>query len=269
MNQGKFSLLLLLLCLWGQFGWAQVNFLGKPGLMSIPSAEWEEERPLGLTFGYLPDDYSIFTSPENLDKTNFYNARVTFTSFLEVNLSIAHRPDREDAVGVGDRQLDFRFRLLQEKKFWPAIVVGITPPGSASPVLAHDYIVATKNFNSAIGEFAATIGYGSPYVFVKKKGGFLGLEGIKKEDRTLREFGRSEYLTGFFGGLSYLPIKYGGVMLEYNTESLNAGIFIKPWDWLLLQGYTFEGKEWAFTAGGNFKLNFLPRPLRRYEKDRD
>ncbi|CAM4352950.1 YjbH domain-containing protein [Gillisia limnaea] len=257
-----FSLFIMLVFTKSQ---AQVNIMGKPGAMTTPSADWLEGKPLGFTFSYIPTEYSLFKSPSDKNTINFYNVRASITSFMEVNLSIAYRPQIADKIGVGDRQLDFRFRILNEKEFWPALVLGWTPPGSISPILAHDYLVATKHFNTSIGNFSATAGYGSPYVFVRNKGGnFLDLK-IKKKDEILG----AKYLTGFYGAFSYMPVNFGGVMLEYDTQTINAGAFIKIKDWLYLQAYSFEAKEIAFTTSVNFSLDFAPKTLRSYEKDLD
>jgi len=241
--------------------------MGKPGYINTPSADWFEQQPLGFSFSHLPGAYSMFGN-ENTD-VNFYNVRADLTSFMAVNLSIAHRPARAaiNKLGVGDRQLDFRFRLLKEKEYWPAIVLGWTPPGSAAPYLAHDYIAATKNFKTKLGKFQVTGGYGSPYVFLKKQNGdsFLDFQIESKQDARLN----TNYLSGFFSAFSYRPVDFGGVMLEYDSNTLNAGAFIKPWDWFYLQGYTYEGREWAFSAALNFSLNFKPKTLRSYEKELD
>jgi hypothetical protein len=77
------------------------------------------------------------------------------------------------------------------------------------------------------------------------------------------------YLTGFFGGITYAPVNFGGIMLEHDTNTINAGAFVKIWDRLYLQGYTFEGKEFAFQFSSHFSLDFSPRTLKRYEKGLD
>jgi len=263
-----FSLLLALL--YFNKSKAQINIMGKPGYMITPSADWLEGQPLGFTFSYIPSEYSkniLFTPRITTENTplNFYNVRATLTSFFEVNLSIAYRPEINNKIGVGDRQLDFRFRLLKEKEFWPSIVLGWTPPGSDSPVLAHDYLVATKHLNTTFGNFSTSLGYGSPYVFSKKRTGkFLDLKVQKKN-----ELYGEQYLSGFYGAFSYMPVNFAGIMVEYDTQTMNAGAFIKVKDWLYLQAYTFEGKEIAFTTSLNFSLNFAPHTLRRYEKKLD
>ncbi|MDT0642291.1 YjbH domain-containing protein [Zunongwangia sp. F363] len=245
---------------------SQVNIMGKSGYINTPSAEWFEDKPLGFSYALMPGNYSVFGN--EFTDVQFYNARASITSFFEVNLSIAHRPARAkiNKLGIGDRQLDFGFRLLKEKKYWPAIVLGWTPPGSAAPYLAHDYLALTKNFKTGFGDFSLTTGYGSPYVFLKKNdsNSFLDFHIEKKTETRLN----ANYLTGVFAGFSYQPVQWGGAMAEYDSNTLNAGVFIQPWDWLNLQGYTYEGKEWAFSAALNFSLDFLPKTLRSYEKFR-
>jgi hypothetical protein len=247
-----------------------VNFLGKPGHLTIPSAEWETKKPLGASFSYVPREYTsgMFFSNAAVERNtlHLYNIRVGLTSFMDVNLSIARRPLLPDKIGIGDRQLDFRFRLFQETLFRPSIVLGITPPGSVSPVLSHDYLVVTKNINTSIGTFRITGGYGSPYLIIKKKSvGHNFWQELQIEEKTEIRSG-NKYLIGFFGGITYLPVDFGGVIIEYNTSTINAGAFVKLWDWLHLQGYTYEGKKAAFTIAANFPLNFKPNTIRKHEK---
>ncbi|MDT0642315.1 YjbH domain-containing protein [Zunongwangia sp. F363] len=257
----KFYLFLLLLVFVPQCR-GQVNILGKEGYMLIPSAGWKENRQLAFSFAYLPWEYSVFKPESEKNTVNFYSASVRFASFMEAGISVAYRPRMPENIGVGDRQLDLRFRILKETKTRPALVLGWTPPGSASPVLAHDYLVATKQFKSALGDFEVTAGYASPYVFPRKKNGknYFDLEVIKKDD--LRS---GQYLSGFFGGITYKPVRFGGLMLEYDTRNFNAGAFIKPFEWLLLQAYSLEAKAFAFSISTSFRLDFAPNTLRRYE----
>jgi len=184
---------------------------------------------------------------------------------MDVNLSIAHRPLLSDKIGVGDRQLDFRFRLLKEARFRPSVVLGITPPGSVSPVLSHDYLVATKNINTSIGTFRITGGYGTPYLIMRRNDKHNFWQELKLEEKAEFRSGNN-YLIGFFGGITYLPVDFGGVMIEYNTTTINAGAFVKLWDWLHLQAYAYEGKKAAFTIAANSPLNFKPNTLRKHEK---
>lgn len=247
--------------------------MGKPGYITTPSAEWFPDNTLGLSFAYIPASYTadILGSgnvPEDINQMNLYSLRAQLLSFVEIDLSIANRPQMKERIGVGDRQLDLRFHLFREKKFLPSIVVGWTPPGSRSPVLEHDYLVATKNIISAVGRFQLSLGYGSPLIFWRDKDNdnrfWESLQLRKKSD-----FKNSRYLSGFFGGFSWMPVEFGGLMLEYNTQTWNTGVFVKIIDRFYIQAYNFEGKEWGFSGALQFPLDFAPKALRQYEKTLD
>lgn len=261
-------LLIIIISLNGFSAFAQVNIMGKPGYINNPSAEWFSEQQLGFSFSYIPDSYSLFKMGSNKNAINFYNVRASLTSFMDVNLSLAYRPEMKERIGVGDRQLDFRFRVFTERKYMPSIVVGLTLPGSRLPILAHDYIVATKNMDTKVGAFQVSIGYGMTRLWDRERQEdnefWKSLRYIDK-----KSLYRNDYLYGAFGAISYHPVKFGGVMMEYDSNTINASIFVKPLNWMLLQLNTYEAKEWAFSAGLNFSLNNKPNFLRRYENKLD
>lgn len=257
---------LLSLLYFSQEANSQVNIMGKPGYINIPSADWYEEQPLGFSFNHLPGPYNMYGNEKT--GVNFYNVRATFTSFFEVNLSLAHRPGRAriNNLGVGDRQFDFRVRLLSEKEYFPAIVIGLTPPGIEAPYLSHDYLVASKNIKSGFGNFTFSGGYGFPYVLRRREEAEFYFHVYFSKKSILIQ---NNYLSGFFGGVSYKPFDFGGLLFEYDSNTFNAGAFIKPFNWLILQGTTYEGKEWGFSAAFNFSLDHSPYSLKNYEKDLD
>ena len=159
---------------------AQVNSMGKPGYITTPSAEWFPDKTVGFSFAYIPGKYTADIlgsgdTPAGINQMNLYSLRAQLLSFIEVDLSIANRPQMKERIGVGDRQLDLRFHLFREKKFFPSVVLGWTPPGSVSPVLAHDYLVITKNLFTRLGRFQMSLGYGSPYINQKKGAGSGGI----------------------------------------------------------------------------------------------
>ena len=240
---------------------SQINFMGKPGLMMTPGTTWEEDYHLGANFAVIPWEYSLFENFTELNTTQFYSVRAGFSSFMEVNLSIAHRPKMADKIGVGDRQIDFRFRLLKEKKYQPALVIGLSVPGSTSPVMHHDYLVLSKGFETRYGFFKANLGYGSPLVVRKLPGKdnfFNSLHLDRKKD--LRS---GNYLNGFFGGLSYMPISFGGLMLEYDTRTWNMGGFLKIRDRFYAHIFNFEASSsWGISFSAQFPLDIKPKSLR-------
>lgn len=234
--------------------------MGKPGAINTPSAEWLDETPLGFSLANLPGDYSMF-SRETGDNVIFYNARINLTSFFAANVSIAYRAEKaeQNKLGIGDRQLDLKFRVIKEKDFLPAVVVGWTPPGSAAPYLSHDYIVLTKNIKASLGNIRLSAGYGSPYVFRRKKdsGSYFDIFVEKKSD-----FLNANYLTGFFGSMVYEPVTWGGILLEHDSNTVNAGLFVTPLKWFTVQLTTYEFKQFSYVAGLNFQLDLLPKKLR-------
>ncbi|WP_200980041.1 YjbH domain-containing protein [Echinicola sp. 20G] len=249
---------------------AQVNMLGKSGYMTTPSAVWNAERNLGFSFGYVPYAYAQTYVPKGggiseVNTTNFYSVRAGIVEFLEVNFTLTYRPKIPDKVGVGDRHFDFRFHLFKERRLFPSVVLVLTAPGSSDPKLSQDYLVASKTFKSNYGDFSGSIGYGLPYYYGRKAGDYS--ENAPYRFRKKTEFG-NHYLNGFFCGASYRPIDWGGVMVEYNTSTVNAGIFVEVKNWLSLNAYTFEGKELGFNVSMQFPLDFKPKELRQYEKTR-
>lgn len=248
---------------------AQVNSLGKPGYISIPSGGWFEDTDVGVSFAYIPEEYaSDILASGNIDPSlnslNFYSVRASLTSFFDVNFSVAYRPEIKDRIGIGDRQLDFRFRIKKEDKYWPSIVIGITPPGSRSPVLSHDYLVITKNFNPNLGKFQMSLGYGSPFVLYRDPqddNNFWKSLQFRKKD----EFRNNRYLSGIFGGVSYMPVDFAGIMAEYNTNTMNTGVFLKLDKRFYLQAYTFDFEQLGFSFSANFPLNLAPKTLRSYD----
>lgn len=269
MKYGNFKFCLLLLAgLWAPRVQGQVNIFGKPGVISTPTAEWNEEKPLSLSFAYMPEEYSHQILEEAAvagQSFRFFNARINLTSFMDIGLTIGYRPEIAERMGIGDRQMDVRFRLLKETASRPSIVLGWTPPGSASPILAHDYLVLTKSFDTRAGDLTVSAGYGSPYVFWKNPDhdniwDYFNIEKKRSADVPNR------YLSGFFGSLKYSPVSFGGLSLEYNSETLNAGAYVNYKDWFYLQGYTFEGREWGFSFSAHIPLDLPPRSIRRHEK---
>ena len=254
-------------------GHAQVNSMGKPGYITTPSAEWFPDKSVGFSFAYIPGEYTADIlgsgeTPAGINQMNLYSLRAQVLSFVELDLTIANRPQMKERIGVGDRQLDLRFHLFREKKYLPSIVLGWTPPGSVSPVLAHDYLVITKNIFTRLGSFQVSLGYGSPYIIMRENNSedniWRSLQVKRKKD-----FLNSRYLSGFFGGFSWMPVEFGGLMLEYNTQTWNTGVFVKIMDRFYIQAYNFEGKEWGLSGALQFPLNFAPKALRQYEKSLD
>lgn len=244
---------------------AQVTALGKPGLIMTPNTDWMENRQLGLGFSFIPRTYKISGFMNNYyDDEHIYSVRVGITDWMEIYLNVTRLPELSDRIGIGDRHMDFRFRLLKEEKYGFSAVLILSPPGSINQFLNHDSLVLGKKISLGNdGVLSLSGGYGFPYIL---KGAFLsGFDGLKF-NFVSKEENNMLYLNGFFGGLSWSWKELFGVQAEYDSRTFNAGIFVKPKPWILLQGHTFEGKDWGATVSLHFPLDGSPKELRSHEE---
>lgn len=260
---------------WLFFGWmlvgglekghlaAQVNALGKPGLIMIPNTDWMEQQ-LGLSFSYIPQAYAINGFMNSYHDEHLYSVRAGITDWMEIYLNVTRLPALSDRIGIGDRHMDFRFRLLKEDTYGFSAVLILSPPGSYNQFLHHDALILGKKIPlGKDGTLSLSGGYGLPYILKSPFAeGISGLElgFISKKENDIR------YLNGFFGGLSWSWKELLGLQAEYDSRSFNAGFFLRPRPWILLQGHTFEGKEWGGTVSLHFPLDHLPKELRSHEK---
>ena len=260
----------LLFCgmlIWSQMLCAQVNILGKPGHIMTPSAYWQEDKHFGTGFAYVPARYGINRFMGTLDYAeNIYFARVAMAHFLEVNVNITRIPALSDSIGIGDRHLDIRVKLLEEKEVLPALSLIISPPGSVAPHISHDVLVASKKFEvGSWGSLAITAGYGLPFYFGRapRNSG----SGIwDKLSFARKSQAGNNYLNGFFGAALWHPWDFLGLMAEHDSRSLNLGAVVKLNDWLLLQAHSYELKKLGFSLALQVPLDFEPKELRSYGK---
>lgn len=240
---------------------AQRNVVGKPGGILTPSAQWDSLRQVGFSFSYIPESYSINNfMKRNVGPENIYGVSVPLTRFLEVNVNFTRKPAMADRIGVGDRHIDMRIRILKEGAILPSLVVVITPPEGESTYLSQDFFVATKNvYLGKVGQLRVSGGYSLPYFYRLRAG----------KDGNPRGFTRKEsignnYLNGFFGSLHWQPWEFLGVIVEHDSQGVNSGLFVQWRDRIVLQGNLFGNRELGLTASVRFPLDFAPFELRKY-----
>lgn len=242
---------------------AQVNVLGKPGQVMTPSAQWDTLRQVGVTFGYIPENYSInnFMS-RHIGPEHIYGIKVPITAFLEVNLNFTRKPEIADRIGIGDRHIDIRVHLLKETTLRPSLLLILTPPEGESTFLSQDLLVATKNISmGSAGVLRLSGGYSLPYFYrirETKQGAPRGF--------TRKTSLGNDYLNGFFGSLQWQPWEFMGMMLEHDSQRFNTGLFVQCKERFYLQGNLFGNKELGVTASVRFPLDFAPFELRKYAK---
>ena len=182
---------------------------GSPGYIRVPSATFNPDASLWFGAGFLPKKYLEY-SQNHYDALSVY-AGLTFLSFVEIDLRVTRRlgypPNSNHIV---DRVPTIRFRILAEKKWIPAVVVGFQDiitslESGAARHFGASYLVITKNFSiPGTGiRLEATAGYGAPW-FIWENNEFIGP----------------------FGGisLSHEKIPWLSLMFDYDGNTTNAGI---------------------------------------------
>ena len=185
---------------------------GTSGLIHIPSARMLEDGQLVLGAAYIPKPY--FQRYERRLNPGL-NTYITYgiLPFVEVMFRYTHElnmPVNVQTQYFPDRMLGFRARLLNEKKYLPAIVLGLQ---DASAIFGDTclgcnnytstYFVSSKIFKIDFGDFDLSVGYAFDLLELEAKD-----------------------FKGIFGGISFSPNFYdnASILLEHNSKGINTGI---------------------------------------------
>ncbi|HGG64171.1 MAG TPA: YjbH domain-containing protein, partial [Rhodobacteraceae bacterium] len=122
------------------------SLYGTPGLIDMPTAQSAEDGELAQTF-------STFDG----------QARTTLTFQLTPRLSASFRYSTLDNFSVTgertwDRSFDFRYRLIDEGRYRPAIAIGLQD-FMGTGLFSAEYIVATKSIGDRLS-VTGGIGWG-------------------------------------------------------------------------------------------------------------
>jgi hypothetical protein len=212
---------LILIGLWILFSIAPVNAqstTGTRGLVKAPTARMFEDGTLSLGAAFIPPGYHKRTfgaKKGDIVPNAGLNTFVTVNlfPFMEVMFRYSHElnlPVTPITQYFPDRMFTARFKLLNETKKWPAILLGmqdagnlISSEGSLGPNFASSYLVATKNFQYKGFNIDASLGYGAD----------LG-------DIPAKEF------KGLFGGVEITTpyLKDTQLLLDYDATYINIGV---------------------------------------------
>lgn len=240
-----FVMLLLLLLLVGSAAAADEPFNGPSnwggtGLMEIPTARVMQQGR--FRFG-----------ASQVDPYRYYYIGVSPLEGLEIDfkvteaLGVTASPGDPNWAGYGndkDKSLDFKYRVLPEGKWWPAVAIGIMDP-QGTRKYPSQYLVASKQ----VYPFDFTIGFGNGR-FGKRPLPSTGEEYAAEmftDNASWRRDG--QFFWGVQFALSeelllmaeYNPIRYEvqiGDMAQpkYFTEPVpskyNFGLRWRPWRWL-------------------------------------
>lgn len=205
------------------------NIMGTTGLVTIPTARMQNDGTLSAGISYIDRKHQEYFEGTK-DIANAW-INFTFLPFLELAVRL-NRPlnyPYKTYTYSFDRTPMFRLRALKERKYIPAIVLGIhdmaSTSNSGTVYFNATYIVLSKRLN----DFDIHLGYAPP---------------IMKA--------RYYQLNGLFGGVSYIPHKNISLLAEYDTKTVNAGVhfeFFKHFG-INLSTIKFD----SFAAGMNCKV---------------
>ena len=267
-TKGRLAVLPLLLVLVSvEVGCCQVNLSGKPGLIYVPSAAFTEDGLLTVGVNYNPAKYALSETGKNAERVLFAN--LTILPRLDIGVSLlkplatTQHPVIKD---IGDRQLDVKYLLFKEKRFFPSVAVIMSSPFTIDASMLTHVVVGSKTVEWNGGwKTVLTAGVGSPY-FVYRRASLYTNSNIfssfkwQKKSEYLHD---NHYLVGLFGGLQLDFRRKAGFMLEYDSQHLNAGVYanlFKRWN---VQAGLLNFDRVAFGTAYSFALL---KPSKRLEK---
>ncbi|SEJ39337.1 Exopolysaccharide biosynthesis protein YbjH [Dyadobacter sp. SG02] len=253
--------LLLLLCSFTAL--SQSNISGKAGLIYTPAARYSPDGNMEIGLHFFPGSYGFNADNQNPGRVLSMNLTVLPRFDININLlQLFSTTTHPVKLGLGDRQLDFKYLVLKETRFRPALAAIFSTPTSISPTLLTHALVATKHFRwNEHADFEISAGYGSPYHIYRKGstldnyGLFANMVAEKKDAYAYHK----HYLEGPFGGISLTFNKKFGVMLEYDSRNVNAGVYVYALKNWVLQAGVMNARQVTFGSSYNFSLLKFPR----------
>lgn len=200
------------------------SLTGTRGLIKAPTARMYESGTLSIGMGYVPAKffkrtYNHFYGLEQLQGYRTGNAglntfiTVNLTSFMEVMFRYSHELNMEvnpQTTYFPDRMFTARFKLIEENKNKPAIVLGLQDISSITETTCEScsnftatYLVGSKAFQFKDFLIDFSLGYAAD------------LKKLPAKD-----------FKGLFGGLElkYSEFDKAQLLIDYDTNSINIGL---------------------------------------------
>ncbi len=242
----KIILILVLLLSFGALH--SQSLLGTTGWLNIPTAVMQEDGTFYLGGSYINRNYIATYGGGNYDALSYF-FNLTFLPFLEVNFGSTRLLDYTEGDNTVDRNISIRLRALRERKYVPAIVIGvhdiyssIAAEKETNQYFSSLYLVASKHIPVKKSEFGLTLGYGFD-VF------------------------RNSQFDGIFGGISFSPSFYRPLLLiaEYDGDRFNLGGTVLLFRHLYLNAMVQDLKY--FSGGISYKV-YLLNKYKKKKKDK-
>ncbi len=242
-----------------------LNFYGVPGLIDMPSGE-------ALPSGQMAIGVSTFAGQTRTNLTFQFSPRISAT-FRYVGI----QDWNSDGFGTyRDRSFDFRYLLVKEGRYAPAVTVGLQD-FAGTGIYAGEYLAATKQFRRPFnlpGNVKVTAGLGwgrlgsagdigSPFGSDRPVFDVTDTGGEPATDQWFRG------PVSPFGGIEWQVNDRLGLKVEYSTDAyepetsrgvfdrdsrLNFGVEYQVRQNLRVGGYWLYGSE----VGVNLQLQFNP-----------
>ncbi len=219
---------------------------GSSGLFNIPVAYFPEDRSAVVGAHFLHRDYASYKY--RTDKTYQWHGLATFVTVaflprVEVQFRYTHLLGREISSTTRyfpDRMLSLRFLALRERRYLPALALGLQDPtyllGGAGGYYASNYAVASKTFRRGSFLLQSHLGYG-----------FAPLEIGRRRPPDYVPY------EGLFGGMSLRWVRLPGAegLLEHDSRHWNVGVKVLFFNRLQVLAGLHEGR--AFSGGVSWR----------------
>jgi hypothetical protein len=213
-------------------GRAQIGLGGVNAVMTVPTANIQQDGYLAVGFGYIPRPYAVLAGWCCDDLPYF--ATLGFLPFLEISLRATLSPN-DDRTGIGDRMASVRVQFLREARYRPALVLGI-----------HDAIAIQGRkawFQALYGVVTKTLSASKHLDIETTLGhGFDWLEAYYHE------------FDGLFGGVSLGYRKLIFIKGEYDATKFNFGLGLQAKRLLTTNLVLLNGRTLAYGANLQIRL---------------
>ncbi len=222
---------------------------------------------------YNPKAYALGAVDRNAEIIMFAN--LTILPRLDININVLKAistPQYPIIKDLGDRQLDIRYLLLKEKRHQPSVAIIMSSPFTVDALMLTHVIVATKTLKLNSGwQAKMTLGLGSPY-FVYRNASvsnnssvFTSFKWQKKSEYRHN----NHYLVGLFGGIRLDFREKVGLMLEYDSQRPNVGVYARLFERWNIQAGLINFDKLTFGTAYSFALSKPNRRLKQlYDETR-
>ena len=227
---------IIILTFWGLFAlFTQAQpICGTTGLLNIPSAEMQQDGTFMAGANFLPDKMTSTVFDYN---TGNYFINLTFLPFMEFSYRMTLLKVITGKFNQ-DRSFGLRLRLLRERTYLPAFVIGgndiFSTSGQEATYFNFIYGVVTKNLKLGESTLGLTTGFAHE-----------GWGGLKDGN-----------MKGIFGGVSFSPgiLPPLRLMAEFDSHAYNIGSSMLLFKHFFLYGMLHDMKN---PAGGFAVFIFL------------